>query len=121
MTNHNSEHEGIHGHVDPKSTWWTPCDCVRFVPIVGSYQGENVRSRPISETKHLWACSVLRWGTTRESQVLVRFYLLLPKPYPYLKFYVPFTHQVADPVAQWLRRVTTNHEIGGSSPSRNAF
>ena len=25
------------------------------------------------------------------------------------------------PVAQWLRRVTTNHEIGGSSPSRNAF
>ena len=23
------------------------------------------------------------------------------------------------PVAQWLRRVTTNHEIGGSSPSRN--
>ena len=37
--------------------------------IVGSYQGENVRSRPISETKHLWACSVLRWGTTRESQV----------------------------------------------------
>ena len=25
------------------------------------------------------------------------------------------------PVAQWLRRVTTNHEIGGSSPSRNVF
>ena len=25
------------------------------------------------------------------------------------------------PVAQWLRRVTTNHEIGGSSPSGNAF
>ena len=25
------------------------------------------------------------------------------------------------PVAQWLRRVTTNHEIEGSSPSRNAF
>ena len=89
--------------------------------IERSHHGETTGSHPNSEVKHHWACSVLRWGTTRESQVLVRFYLLLPKPYPYLKFYVPFTHQVADPVAQWLRRVTTNHEIGGSSPSRVAF
>ena len=38
--------------------------------IVRSYQGENVRSRPISETKHLWANSVLTWGTSWESLVL---------------------------------------------------
>ena len=38
-----------------------------------------------------------------------------------LKFYQTFTLQVADPVAQWLRRVTTNHEIEGSSPSRVGF
>ena len=31
------------------------------------------------------------------------------------------TVSAVDPVAQWLRRVTTNHEIGGSSPSRVAF
>ena len=41
-----------------------------FTLIVRSYQGENVRSRPISETKHLWANSVLTWGTSWESLVL---------------------------------------------------
>ena len=51
----------------------------QVIHIVGSYQGENVRSRPISETKHLWACSVLRWGTTRESQVTNVFACGLPQ------------------------------------------
>ena len=37
--------------------------------IIRSYQGENTGSHPNSEVKHPWACSVLRWGTTRESQV----------------------------------------------------
>ena len=37
--------------------------------IVRSYHGESTRSHPNSEVKHHWACSVLRWGTTRESQV----------------------------------------------------
>ena len=44
--------------------------------IERSYHGETTGSHPNSEVKHHWACSVLRWGTTRESQVLVRFYLL---------------------------------------------
>ena len=42
----------------------------RFTRIVRSYHGENVRSRPISETKHHWANSVLTWGTSWESLVL---------------------------------------------------
>ena len=40
----------------------------------------------------------------------------------------PFAHQICLPNADivfpwpnWLRRVTTNHEIGGSSPSGNVF
>ena len=37
--------------------------------IIRSYQGESTGSHPNSEVKHPWACSVLRWGTTRESQV----------------------------------------------------
>ena len=41
--------------------------------IIGSYQCEHVRSRPISETKHVWANSVLRSGTTRESLVIYVF------------------------------------------------
>ena len=40
-----------------------------FTLIIRSYQGENTGSHPNSEVKHPWACSVLRWGTTRESQV----------------------------------------------------
>ena len=38
--------------------------------IVRSYHGETTGSHPNSEVKHHWACSVLRWGTTRESQVV---------------------------------------------------
>ena len=37
--------------------------------IIRSYQGESTGSHPNSEVKHPWACSVLRWGTTWESQV----------------------------------------------------
>ena len=48
-----------------------PCP---FVHIVRSYHGESTGSHPNSEVKHHWACSVLRWGTTRESQVM---YVLL--------------------------------------------
>ena len=48
-----------------------------FTLIVRSYQGENVRSRPISETKHLWANSVLTWGTSWESLVLNVFPILI--------------------------------------------
>ncbi len=44
--------------------------------IVRSYHGESTRSHPNSEVKHHWACSVLRWGTTRESQVAYVFSLL---------------------------------------------
>ena len=41
----------------------------RSVLIIRSYQGESTGSHPNSEVKHPWACSVLRGGTTRESQV----------------------------------------------------
>ena len=44
--------------------------------IIRSYQGENTGSHPNSEVKHPWACSVLRWGTTRESQVTNVFAVL---------------------------------------------
>ena len=40
-----------------------------MTPIIRSYQGESTGSHPNSEVKHPWACSVLRWGTTWESQV----------------------------------------------------
>ena len=43
--------------------------------IIRSYQGESTGSHPNSEVKHPWACSVLRWGTTRESQVTNVFVL----------------------------------------------
>jgi hypothetical protein len=45
------------------------CYLVTGIGIVRSYHGESTRSHPNSEVKHHWACSVLRWGTTRESQV----------------------------------------------------
>ena len=83
----------------PTTAW---CTDLPISNIERSYHGETTGSHPNSEVKHHWACSVLRWGTTRESQVV---YVLHGNV----------------PVAQWLRRVTTNHEIGGSSPSRNAF
>ena len=38
--------------------------------IIRSYHGGSTASRPNCEVKHLWAQSVLRWGTTRESWVL---------------------------------------------------
>ena len=41
----------------------------RSSPIIRSYHGESTGSHPNSEVKHHWACSVLRWGTTWESQV----------------------------------------------------
>ena len=41
--------------------------------IIRSYQGESTGSHPNSEVKHPWACSVLRWGTTWESQVTYVF------------------------------------------------
>ena len=44
--------------------------------IIRSYQGESTGSHPNSEVKHPWACSVLRWGTTRESQVTNVFVLV---------------------------------------------
>ena len=47
--------------------------------IIRSYQGENTGSHPNSEVKHPWACSVLRWGTTRESQVTNVFASLLAR------------------------------------------
>ena len=43
--------------------------------IERSYHGETTGSHPNSEVKHHWACSVLRWGTTRESQVVYVFIL----------------------------------------------
>ena len=56
---------------------WGPMHMVKSTPsrltnkfyIVRSYHGESTGSHPNSEVKHHWACSVLRWGTTRESQV----------------------------------------------------
>ena len=44
--------------------------------IIRSYQGESTGSHPNSEVKHPWACSVLRWGTTWESQVTNVLHLL---------------------------------------------
>ena len=46
-----------------------PVPAARSSPIIRSYQGESTGSHPNSEVKHPWACSVLRWGTTWESQV----------------------------------------------------
>ena len=40
-----------------------------FTSIKRSYLAESTGSHPNSEVKQLWACTVLRWGTTRESQV----------------------------------------------------
>ena len=37
--------------------------------IIRSYHGGSTASHPNCEVKHLWAQSVLRWGTTRESWV----------------------------------------------------
>ena len=48
------------------------------VLIIRSYQGESTGSHPNSEVKHLWACSVLRWGTTWESQVTYVLPVRLP-------------------------------------------
>ena len=53
-----------HFWFDP-NTWLS----IRINRIIRSYHGESTRSLPNSEVKHHWACSVLRWGTTRESQV----------------------------------------------------
>ena len=47
----------------------TPVDPARSIYIIRSYHGESTGSHPNSEVKHHWACSVLRWGTTWESQV----------------------------------------------------
>ena len=57
-------------HLDRKalSDRGTPIDS-----IIRSYQGESTGSHPNSEVKHPWACSVLRWGTTWESQVMYVF------------------------------------------------
>ena len=52
-----------------------PVPARRASPIIRSYQGESTGSHPNSEVKHPWACSVLRWGTTRESQVTNVFVL----------------------------------------------
>ena len=42
---------------------------ITSIYIIRSYHGESTGSHPNSEVKHHWACSVLRWGTTWESQV----------------------------------------------------
>ena len=52
------------------------CTFAHRLCIVRSYHGESTGSHPNSEVKHHWACSVLRWGTTRESQVM--YVLLFP-------------------------------------------
>ena len=53
--------------------WWHLCRICWVICIVRSYHGETTGSHPNSEVKHHWACSVLRWGTTRESQVVYVF------------------------------------------------
>ena len=45
------------------------CGCIPVAGIIRSYLAESTGSHPNSEVKQLWACTVLRWGTTRESQV----------------------------------------------------
>ena len=54
----------------PPWTWGGPGGSRRADVIIRSYRGERVASRPICETKHRWANSVLRWGTTGESLVV---------------------------------------------------
>ena len=44
--------------------------------IIRSYHGGSTASHPNCEVKHLWAQSVLRWGTTRESWVSNVFFQL---------------------------------------------
>ncbi len=44
-----------------------------YFSIQRSYLAESTGSRPISEVKLSWAYLVLRWGTTRESWVLLVF------------------------------------------------
>ena len=53
-----------------RPAWGGPGGSRRTDPIIRSYRGERVASRPICETKHRWANSVLRWGTTGESLVV---------------------------------------------------
>ena len=53
---------------------------IRSTPIIRSYHGESTGSHPNSEVKHHWACSVLRWGTTWESQVSNVFAVLESNP-----------------------------------------
>ena len=48
---------------------WVPDHPSPSTLIIRSYHGESTGSHPNSEVKHHWACSVLRWGTTWESQV----------------------------------------------------
>jgi hypothetical protein len=45
--------------------------------IQRSYLAESTGSRPISEVKLPWAYLVLRWGTTRESWVLLVFVFII--------------------------------------------
>ena len=49
---------------------------ITSIYIIRSYHGESTGSHPNSEVKHHWACSVLRWGTTWESQVSNVFVIL---------------------------------------------
>ena len=73
--------------------------------IIRSYHGESTRSLPNSEVKHHWACSVLRWGTTRESQVM----------------YVFATSQEHREVAQLVAQRVHAPKDGGSKPPLATF
>ena len=66
-----------------------------YICIVRSYLAESTGSHPNSEVKQLWACTVLRWGTTRESQVthVLAFHGSIPTRF-YQSFAGPFTTTV---------------------------
>ena len=64
----------VQGSSPCTSIFWTSGGLDTYIEslifgIERSYHGETTGSHPNSEVKHHWACSVLRWGTTWESQV----------------------------------------------------
>ena len=81
---------------------WVPDHPSPSTLIIRSYHGESTRSLPNSEVKHHWACSVLRWGTTRESQVTYVF---------------PTAERSGAAEARWAH----NPKVGGSKPPFATF
>ena len=79
--------------------------------IIGSYQCEHVRSRPISETKHVWANSVLRSGTTRESLVIYVF-IFFRENQPHTSISLPPINRIRGSCSNWWNASASSVKIG---------